>query len=157
MAKLVMERQASDNPYLHRDFHVTGEQGLRYLGEKMGDNAVTEFLTIFTKRYYKPLIDAMKEKGLSAYKEHLETIYNAEDALDVLDISLTSDSITVSVSECPAIRFMKSINYTPCRWYGETTTTVCRAIADEADFGFHLDYYEPETGKARYTFFRRCL
>ena len=157
MPKLIMERKAADNAYLHRDFHVTAEQGIRYLGEKLGDNAVVEYLTLFTKRYYKPLIEKIKTQGLSALAEYLENTYCAEEASDVLQLTLTENQLAVSVSECPAIRFMKSIHYTPCRWYAETTRTVYRVLADEAELGFHLEFYDSQTGATRYTFFRRCL
>lgn len=152
MPKLIMKRNAADNTYLHRDFHVTAEQGLRYIGEKMGDAAVVECLTLYTKRYFRPLIEEIKAKGLCAMKKYLEDIYRAEEASDLLHIEEAQDRMTVSVSECPAVRFMKSIDYTPCRWYVETTRTIYQTIADEAGLSFDLVHYDPQTGKAEFTF-----
>ena len=40
MAKRVMDRRAADNKYLHRDFHVSGDLGIQYVGERYGDNGV---------------------------------------------------------------------------------------------------------------------
>jgi hypothetical protein len=39
MAKLVMDRRAVDNKYLHRDFFISTDTGLRYLGSRYGDAA----------------------------------------------------------------------------------------------------------------------
>ena len=33
---LQMERKASDNKYLHKDFHVTLDLGITYIGEHFG-------------------------------------------------------------------------------------------------------------------------
>lgn len=157
MAKLVMERKAADNKYLHRDFHVTGEQGIRYIGESMGDNAVVEYLTEFTYNYYKPLICDMKNRGLVAMKEHLEKIYVAEEASDALSCAFSEDKLDVTISYCPAIRFMRSIDYTPCKWYVETTRTVYQQLATASGYGFRLDFYDEETGAAKYSFFKWSL
>ena len=40
MAKEVMRRQASDNPYLHRDFHGALSAGIEYLDRHYGEDAV---------------------------------------------------------------------------------------------------------------------
>jgi hypothetical protein len=47
MPKEVMRRKASDNDYLHRDFHLTLNMGIEYLREKFGDEAVGEYLEQF--------------------------------------------------------------------------------------------------------------
>ena len=52
MAKLIMERDPKDNKYLHRDFHISLDNGLTYVGNNYGDAAVVELVTKFTNTYY---------------------------------------------------------------------------------------------------------
>ena len=47
--KLVIDKNAADNEYFHRDFHISGDRGVRYVGENYGDDAVIEYLEKFTK------------------------------------------------------------------------------------------------------------
>jgi len=157
MAELRMERRASDNKYLHKDFHVLADQGIAFVGEKYGDNGVREYLYRFTCAYYAPLIEAIKERGLVALKEHIEKIYEIEEAPDTVKLTLTEDELLVEVKYCPAVKFMKSVGYTPSKWYVETTRTVNETIADKTNYGFELLYYEADSGKAAYRFFRRCF
>lgn len=157
MSIKIMDRRAADNKYLHRDFHISGDTGLRYVGEKYGDNGVKEYLRRFATAYYAPLAASVKEKGLVALKEHIENIYEIEEASEVLKTTLSDQELLVEVSYCPAMAYMKSIGYTPSKWYIEETRTVNETIADSADLGFELISYDNETGKAAYRFFRRCF
>lgn len=157
MAVKVMDRRSADNKYLHRDFHVSGDNGLRYVGTHYGDNGVKEYLRRFAASYYAPLVKAVQEKGLSALKEHIEHIYEIEEASDAIKITITENELLVEVSYCPAIAYMKSIGYEPSKWYIEETRTVNETIADNADLGFELIFYDDKDGKAAYRFFRRCF
>jgi hypothetical protein len=157
MSVRVMNKKASDNKYLHHDFHVAGDNGLRYIGQKYGDNGVKEYLRRFAAAYYAPLVASIKKNGLSALKEHIESIYRIEEAEGVLKITLTEDELLVEIDHCPAIAYMKSIGYSPSKWYIEETSTVNETIADNADLGFELISYDTVTGKTAYRFFRRCF
>lgn len=150
-----MERKAADNKYLHRDFHVTADQGIRYIGEQYGSDAVVEYLSNFAAKFYSLLIGEIQERGLLPLKEYFEKIYLAEEASEVLSVHLTDDKLAVQITQCPAVRFMKSIGHTPCQWYGETTKTVYKVIAEKSGLDFNLSYYEDETGKTEFTFTRR--
>jgi len=157
MSIKVMNRKASDNKYLHRDFHVSGDIGIKYVGEKYGDNGVKEYLRRFATAYYSPLVDSIKKEGLIALKKHIENIYIIEESIQVLKTTLTENDLLVEIDYCPAIAFMKSIGHTPSKWYIEETRTVNETIADNADLGFELINYDINTGKAAYRFFRRCF
>ncbi len=151
--KLVMDVNASDNEYFHRDFHISGERGLRYVGEKYGDKSVIDYLTRFTKAYYSPLIAKIKENGLSEMKAHIENIYKIEKAPENVKCNLTDNELYVTVSECPGVKYMKSSGYEPSQWYIEDTRTVNAVIAEESGYGFELISYNPENGAAEYRFF----
>lgn len=157
MARLVMDRRAAENKYLHRDFHVSGDTGLSYVGERYGDNGAKEYLRRFACAQYAPLAARVKEEGLVALKAHIEQTYETEEAADAVCAMLIGDVLQVEVAYCPGVRYMKSIGYTPSKWYVELTRTVNEAIADLADLGFELLSYDPEDGAASYRFFRRCF
>ena len=151
--KLVMERTAADNEYFHRDFHISGERGLRYVGEKYGDADVVAYLTQFTKAYYSPLIAKIKENGLAEMKAHIEEIYAVEKAPENVKCTLTDNELRVTVTECPGVKYMKESGYEPSKWYIEDTRTVNAVIAEESGYGFELISYNAENGAAEYRFF----
>jgi hypothetical protein len=140
--------------YLHRDFHLLGDNALRYCAEKFGEAALIDFLRSFANDYYAPVIDDAKNRGLVALKEWLEKMYLVEEASEVLHTSLEGDTLSVTVDECPVIRYMRSLNQEPSKYYIEETRTVYAALAEAAGFGFALDAYE-ENGAASYRFFKK--
>jgi hypothetical protein len=151
----VMERRASDNKYLHRDFHVSTDLGLAYIGNKYGDNGVKEYLRKFSTAYYVPLVADIKKRGLTALKEHIEEVYKKEEAIDYLKIDLEDNQLIVEVEKCPGVEFMKKTGYIPSKWYIEATRTVNETIADLAGISFELIFYNEENGKTKYCFYTR--
>ena len=151
--KLVMDVKAADNEYFHRDFHISGERGLRYVGEKYGDADVVAYLTQFTKAYYSPLIAKIKENGLAEMKAHIENIYSVEKSPENVKCALTDTELRVTVTECPGVKYMKESGYEPSKWYIEDTRTVNAVIAEESGYGFELISYDAENGAAEYRFF----
>ena len=150
--KLVMDVKASDNEYFHRDFHISGDRGLRYVGEKYGDDAVREYLRRFTESYFAPLIGKIKASGLSALKEHIENIYSIEKCPGNVTCDLENGVLSVKVSECPGAVYMKSCGYDPSKWYIENTRTVNRVIAENSGYEFELTSYDESNGAAEYIF-----
>lgn len=55
-----MDRRASDNKYLHRDFHVSCDIGLNYIAEKYGKEAVKEYIYQFVDNYHSILSEKLK-------------------------------------------------------------------------------------------------
>ncbi len=151
--KLSMDVNAADNEYFHRDFHISGERGLRYVGENYGYDSVIEYLTRFTESYFSPLIMKAKEDGLKAIKNHIEEIYKIEKEPNAVDCILSDKELYVKVSECPGVKYMKASGYEPSPWYIETTRTVNKVIAEKSGYGFELICYNDENGAAEYRFF----
>ncbi len=50
MARQVMRREASDNEYLHRDFHGALSAAIEYLDRRYGEEAVRSYLREFTDK-----------------------------------------------------------------------------------------------------------
>ena len=53
--KQIMNRNAADNTYLHKDFHAALSTGISYLEERYGAEAVREYLHQFAISFYAPL------------------------------------------------------------------------------------------------------
>lgn len=145
MAKQVMDRKASDNKYLHKDFHVTLDIGIDYVGKHYGDDAVIDYVTRFAHEYYRP----MTLEELDKYFKH---IYSEEERPEVLKTELKDGKLHVTVSECPAMSFMRSIGHEPSSWYKYTTTVLYREIAKICNVGFTISSFDEKTGAVDMTF-----
>ena len=137
--------------YLHRDFHLLGDNALRYCAEKFGEAALIDFLRSFANDYYAPVIDDARNRGLVALKEWLEKMYLVEEASEVLHTELAGDTLTVTVDKCPVIAFARSLNQELSPYYIEQTRTLYDAIAKASGLTFTLEEYD-ENGKALFSF-----
>jgi len=158
MAKehLIMERRAADNKYLHRDFHVTADIGIAYVGEHFGDEGVREYMVQYARSFYSRLADKVKAEGLSALDEYLKSIFRKEERESYIETALSENELRVSIKRCPAIEFMRcEAGHTPSKWYGETTKTVYPVLAKMAGIEFELNSYDEEWGAAEYRFFKK--
>ena len=153
MTKEIMDRQASDNEYLHKDFHGALSVGIEYLHEHYGADAVRDYLHQFTITYYAPLIGRLKEEGLSALKEHFEKIYEIEGW--GIEISFSEDELVISVKTCPAVMHMRARGYPVARLFRETTRIVNEALCEWTLFSADLVEYDERTGRSVQRFYRR--
>ena len=149
---LIMDRKASDNEYFHLDFHSSLNMGSHYLGEKFGEGELVEYLTRFTKNVYRPVIEAIAEKGLQAIADKITDTYAKEHALDVLTLDLSENKLSVKVSQCPAVKHLTGTGRTMSPWYVYTTTVVMDVLAKAGGYKFEMISYNPETGAAEYCF-----
>ena len=107
-----MVRKASDNKYLHRDFHNILNLGLDYVVDNYGVNALYEYLTDYAKAFHRPLIDSINEKGLVAVKEYFVDIYTKEEAIDDVTFEMNDNEIIINIKKCPAVSHMLKSNIT---------------------------------------------
>lgn len=152
MPKLVMERKASDNKYLHRDFHISSDNGISYVGDKYGDVGVENFLRKFAKSYFQLLVVEVREKGLIAIKEYIENIYKVEETEDAIEINLAENVLNVKVKYCPAVKYMKEQGHTPSKWYKMSTSVVYEQLAKDCGLKFAMGDYNDENGQTEYSF-----
>lgn len=153
MPKEVMHRSASDNEYLHKDFHGALSVGINYLEEKYGPEAVREYLREFTNTYFAPLKEDLQTRGLVALKEHFEKVYQIEGG----DVSFEfgEDELVLKVAACPAVMHMRERGLPVANMFDETTRTVNETLCQGSDFDAELVEYDPQTGKSIQRFFRR--
>ncbi len=153
MATLRIDRKASDNAYLHKDFHGALSTGLEYLRTHYGDQAVRDYLRQFTLAWYAPLTRALREKGLSALREHYDRIFTLEGGR--ADFQETPDELRIDVLENPAVTHMRARKYPVSPLFVETVRTVGRAICENTPFEAELVRYDDATGRYTQRFFRR--
>ena len=151
--KLHITRSDADNEYFHRDFHVSAKNGVEYVGNKFGDRGVEELLTRFAKAYYSPLAAKVKNQGLAALKEQIEEVYKIEKAPENVECTLTDKELSVKVSACPGVTYIKNTGKDPSKWYVELTRTVNRTIAEMCGIGFEFTSYNEENGACEYRYF----
>ena len=153
MSKEIISRRASDNKYLHKDFHIALNYGIDYLLKKYGENAVRDYLRQFTKSYYAPLTEAINRIGLKAIKEHYEKIYKSEDA--VFDIHYTDDELSIHLSSSPAVTYIKEKGHHLSKLYGETVKTVMTVLCENSPYMVEILQYNDDNGGYKVRFFRR--
>ena len=66
---IIVDMRSEDNKYLHRDFHLLGDNALKYCAETLGEEKLVDFLQGFTKNYYAPLIKEIQDGGLSVLEK----------------------------------------------------------------------------------------
>ena len=153
MAKEIMDRRASDNVYLHKDFHGALSVGIDFLHERYGADSVREYLRQFTLAYYAPLKEKLAQEGLPALKEYYEEVYGAEGG--DIDVELTDNELVVSVQSCPAVTHMRAHGYKVAALFYETVKTVNESLCEGTPFSAELDEYDEATGRSVQRFFRQ--
>ena len=144
MEKLVMERRAYDNKYLHRDFHATMDNALAYVGDHFGEAALDQYFEQYVQTRYK----AMTLEELEAY---FIDIYAAEEAEDALETKRTDKQLAVKIAYCPGLRFLNA-HGGASKWYYKSTTALYPALAKKCGLHFELISYDSHTGKAEFVF-----
>ena len=147
----VIDIKSEDNKYLHRDFHLLGDNAIKYCADKYGACAAIEFLEDFAKNYYSPIIERAKREGLSAIEEWLLRTYEVEEAAELIHTELSDGKLTVKIDRSPVIEYMHTLGKEPSEYYIEETRTVYRTVAEGAGFAFALLRYG-EDGSAEYVF-----
>ena len=153
MPKEVMRHKASDNVYLHKDFHGALSLGIDYLDQRGGLQAVRDYLRQFASAFYPPLTEALKRRGLVALKEHFERVYRTEGT--EVSLRLSEDELIVEVPRCPAVTYMRQHGHHVARLFHETTRTVNEAICEGTGFAAELVRYDEQTGASCQRFYRR--
>ena len=140
----ILDRNAADNVYLHRDFHGALCNAIRYLDDTFGPQAVTEYLTRLGSTYFAPLSERLATEGLSALAEHIRSVMERENGR--FTIERCEDVLTVTVTECPAIAHLRRTGQLYTERYCETTVVINETICRRAGYTSSC-VYEPGQGR----------
>ncbi len=154
MTKKQMIRQAADNVYLHKDFHSALNVALIYLHEHYGQAAVREYLDQFASKFYAPLKQAIRERGLDPLQEHFQKIYASEGG-EVAIIRPGPDSLLIEVTVCPAVEHIRKSKNQVYPLFHLTHEVVNNSICQGTPFQAELVNYQPATGACLQRFTKR--
>lgn len=148
-----MHRQASDNEYFHKDFHSSLNNGVKYLGDKYGEEVLCRFLETFTEQVYQKVIQDAEKRGIEAIKEKIIDTYQKEKSSEVLSITQQDGKTVVNVQYCPAVKHLYHTGRQVTPWFKLTTTVVMQVLANHAGLTFEMNSYDETTGQATYCFY----
>jgi len=148
-----MRRKAADNVYLHKDFHGALSNGIQFIHEKYGAEAVRQYLRQFVEAYYAPLKAEIKRRGLAALKDYFEKMYQAEGG--VIHLACSADELRLEVEACPAVTHMRAHGYKVAGLFYETTKTVNEVLCESTPFAAELISYDQADGHSIQRFYRR--
>jgi len=152
---IVEDEKREGKKYLHRDFHLLGDNALCYCRDKYGIEGVRDFLSWYAKEFFAPKIELFKKGGLSEIEKWLINLYEIEEASELLHTSISENTLSVKVDRSPVIDFMHTLGKEPSDCYVEETRSVYSALAEASGFEFSLDEYDEKTGAASYRFYKK--
>ena len=142
--KITMTRKASDNKYLHRDFHISLNMLLEYLDGRFGKEAVVKYLSQYTRAYHQPLHEQLMAGNMTALLDYLTQIYQKEEW--PVRIRTGDGFIEVQQDGCPGISHIKASGKQPSPYYMKTYRTVYETLCEGTPFQYVLQHFDNETG-----------
>jgi hypothetical protein len=134
----VLQRSASENRYLHKDFHGALCYAIKYLDDTYGHDATTRYLQQVGESVFSPLIAELKQKGLGVLEQHWKAIFDLEEGN--YDLKYDGDVLVLTVHQCPAIQHLKNRNQLYTDRYCETTVVVNETICSAAGYKCVCNY-----------------
>lgn len=147
----IIDMKKEDNKYLHRDFHFSADNALKYCAEKYGKEALIDFLKDYVTFFYAPIIEKIKKGGLVELKNWIEKTYEIEEASHLIHTKLSDNELTITIDKCPVVEYMRNLNQEPSEYFIEETRTVYKTVADLCGYKFNLEYYNDD-GATKFTF-----
>ena len=151
--RIVMTRKASDNKYLHRDFHITLNILLDYIDDRFGREAVIQYLSQYTRAYYQPLHEQLMAGNMTALSDYLTQIYQKEEW--PVRIHIDEDLIELQQDACPGMSHIKASGNRPSPCYIETYRTVYKTLCEGTPFQYNLQRFDHETGACTQVFTKK--
>lgn len=149
----IMSRKASDNKYLHKDFHQSMNLLMEYIYRNFGKESLIKYLKQFTEEYHKPLHEQLKAGNIQALVSYFNDIYKKEEWPVV--IRQGEDYVEIEQDACPGISHIKSLGKVPCSLYVETYRTIYSTLCSDTPFGYQLNYFDNKTGACKQLFKRK--
>lgn len=152
--KKIMTRKASDNKYLHKDFHVSMNILLKYIYENFGKEELINYLSQYAEAYHKPLNQELKSGSIDALCSYFTDIYKKEEW--PVKMNCEENFLEIEQDACPGIAQIKAKGDTPCPYYSETYNTVYKTLCKDTPFEYELEYFDEETGACRQVFRKKA-
>ncbi|MBN2557529.1 MAG: hypothetical protein JXB33_02100 [Clostridia bacterium] len=151
----VIERKASDNKYLHRDFHISMNMLMDYICSVFGENALIEYLVEFSSAFHAPRKEFLIADDLASLESYFREIYKKEEW--PVEILMEDKELVITQESCPGISHIRKAGLEPIKQYRETYGTVYEAMCAGTPYEYRLEYFDDEKGACRQRFFRRNM
>ncbi|WP_332457183.1 hypothetical protein [Petrimonas sp.] len=148
-----MSRKASDNKYLHKDFHLSMNLLLDYIYTNFGKENLIRYLQQFTIAYHQPLRESLKGGNIKVLTDYFSDLYEKEEW--PIRIRQEEDYLEIEQDGCPGIYYIKSLGKVPTTFYSETYRTVYSTLCDGTPFEYTLLFFDEETGACKQIFTKR--
>lgn len=143
-------KKASDNKYLHKDFHLALNLLMTYVYDHFGKEALVNYLEQFALAYYRPLNQKLRSGDKESLVGYFKEIYEKEESS--VNITVRGNSVEITQDACPAISHIVLSGEKPCPHYRETYNTVYKTICKDTPFEYELEYFDDATGACRQLF-----
>ncbi|MBA7569380.1 hypothetical protein ES708_11119 [subsurface metagenome] len=152
-SKKIMDRKASDNKYLHKDFHISQNILMDYIYRNFGANALISYLEQYATAYYKPLKQKLQSGDFNALLNYITDIYKTEE----WPITITSGENYMEIEQdaCPGISHITASGGKPCPNYRETYHTIYKTLCQDTPFEYTLKFFNDDTGACKQLFIRK--
>ncbi|MEA4965493.1 MAG: hypothetical protein VB055_06705 [Oscillospiraceae bacterium] len=151
---VMMECATKDSKYFHPDFHSSMNMGIDFVAVQHGEEALREYLTMYTKHVYKPVFREMETDALGAIEAKIRDTYRLEKAEDAMTVENDGKQLSVQIAYCPAVKHLRETGRDVSAWFRDSTEVVMQTLAEQAGLTFTMERYDPETGAAAYSFIR---
>jgi hypothetical protein len=148
--KKIMVRKASDNKYLHRDFHLSQNILMDYICRNFGKDALTAYLEQFAGAYLQPVKQKLEAGDLNALLDYFTEIYQKEEW--PVKITCGGDYLEIVQEACPGISYIREKGGKPCPNYRETYNTIYKTLCRDTPFEYVLQYFNDATGACKQIF-----
>lgn len=138
---------------VHKDFHGIMGYLIKFMRDNHGQDHMKKFFRDSAKYIYRPLIDRIREKGLSEIRKHYEKVFDMEEGKCSFKTG-GSGELIMEVQRCPAIWHMKDTgteidkDFCLC-----STQLVNESMAEECGTGFSVEY-DQDNGKCIQRFWK---
>jgi hypothetical protein len=127
---------------VHQDFHGALSYGLQFVEEHCGPAGLRDFLAGLADSVYRPLVDALRTRGLEALEDHWRTVFDLEQG----EIEMRRDgaALVLNVRRCPALHHMRAHGYAVADHFCEHTRITNEAICGAAGYASSVEYDQSE-------------
>ncbi len=138
----VIDCKASDNQYLHKDFHGALCYAIKYLEDNYGIESVEQYLSQVAATYFKPLSDNLRANGLIILENHWRSIFTKE--CGDFELGYEGQTLVLKVGKCPAVSHLKERGLFYTESFCLTTKVVNETICNDAGYCCSCDYKSGE-------------
>ncbi|MFI4910283.1 MAG: hypothetical protein ACIAQZ_01305 [Sedimentisphaeraceae bacterium JB056] len=140
--KKVIDCKASDNEYLHKDFHGALCYAIKYLEDNYGIESVKQYLKQVARTYLKPLTESLKANGLKALENHWKDTFSREGG--EYELGYEDQTLVLTIDACSAVSHLKKNGLFCTDSFCLTTKVVNETVCKDAGYCCSCNYKSSE-------------